>query len=794
MRIFWYELYKLFHQKVVVLACLGFVVANFFVFLVMEENTTTRYHYRGDTYKKFQDIYGTEQTPEERIETMEHLLDLLLFYSTDYWTEQGMYIKEEYQEHEMEMVNKYGKGILKELKDMRQEIDYQTSCCYSVYAGDWLKYAQYALKYNTFRREMKQRAETLQKISLFSKQGSFSNSNLIKTCQDFEHLGDVKISYNNQYGIRAYLRYNKYMPVFLFFTVLIFCAGIWQRDNEKKLLSLLKCKKKGKLSLYVVKVCTLFFCIFIMNIVYLLTIFFTASYLYGIDVSISIQSIENYRDCCWNLYVGQFMVLCGITQAVVWCVIGLVFFLCFQLFQRNTQIFGVCSILIVVCMGFYIFIQPNSLFSIFKYINPVYGVQPVKLYGTYQNMNVFGKAVSIFPVLLIFILLLFFAGSILGGILWCTGKRNDRFSKGIIHLKRKKIYGTRSILHVQLHEFLIHDKKIIFCVLLLVYGIYTAFFSSVYYIPEYEEEPNYKEYIQGLKGSLTEETEKKMEEREQFFKNVWERIEILSTKESLDAESYAEMVAMNTLCNIPYRAFQQLEEQYEYLKERKRQGEEAVFLDFYVWNRPFQSVAKEVKNLMLAILVTIFLSSSLFADHSNMKRLTVSMKKGRRSLWRRQYMLGIGTSILSWLCLIVPEAVRFIRQNDVSLSAAQIGNLPLFDKVRENVSIAAVMAGMYLCYLLVCMVAACVTMLFVDLSGNSFISMAVTMVPIILSSVILIRKKQGIFCSLAMQSILPMRNLCLIMAVMLILIGISIVLWEKEVFFPKGKRKAGHLI
>ena len=791
MRIFWYELYKLFHQRVVVLACLGFVAANLFVFFVVEENTTTRYHYRGEAYKTFQDIYGKEQTPEERIETMEHLSDLLLFYSTDYWTQQGMYIKEEYQEHETEMINKYGKSILKELEDMRQEIDYQTSCAYSVYAEDWLNYAQYALQYDTFRSEMKQRAETLQKISLFSKEGSFSNSNLIKTYQDFDRLGEVKIRYNNQYGVRAYLGYNKYIPVFLFFTVLILCVGIWQRDNEKKLLPLLKSKKRGKLSLYVAKVCTLFFSIFMMNLIYLVTIFFASLYLYGIDISMSIQSIENYRDCCWNLSAGQFMILCGVTQAIVWCVTGLVLFLCFELFQRKTQVFGVYGILVAICMGCYMLIQPNSLFSVFKYINPVYGVQPVKLYGTYQNLNVFGKAVSIFPILVVFILLLFGAGCILGGVLWCIGRKEDRFSQGVIYLKRKKIHGTRSILHVQLHEFLIQDKKIIFCVFLLIYGIYTAFFSSVYYMPEYEEEPNYKEYIQGLEGSLTEKTEKKMKEREQFFENVWERIEILSAKESLDAESYAEMVAMNTLCNIPYRAFQQLEEQYEYLKERKIQGNEAVFLDFYIWNRPFQNTVKEAKNLMLAMLVTIFLSSSLFADHNNMKRLTVSMKKGRRSLWRRQYMLGIGTSIISWLCLIVPEAVRFIRQNDVSLATSQIGNLPLFDKVSENVSIAAIMAGMYLCCLLVCMVTACVTMILVDLSGNSFISMAVTMVPVILTSIILIRKKQGIFCSLVTQSSLPMGNLCFIMAVMLILIGISIVLWEKEVFFPKGNRKAG---
>lgn len=789
MRLFKYELYKLFHQRVIVLACLGFIVANFCTFLMVEKGTSRYYFHEGDAYERFQNTYAKEQTPKERIETMQRLIDLSLFYSYDYWTERGEYIEEERQEFAKKMVKKYGEGIIRELEEMKQEIDFRTANAYDVYAKEWLRYAQYAEEYDIFRNEMKQRADKLQKVKLFSKKGSFANANLMKTYQDFNRLGKVKISFNNQYGVKAYLRYG-YTSVFLIFTVLIFCVGIWQRDNEKGFLSLLKSQKRGKLSLFAAKMGAMFFCICLMNLIYLLTIFLVASNLYGMgDLSMSIQSVETYRNCCWNLNAGQFIVLCAGTQAVAACVSGLIFSLCFQMFRRNTQVYIVCGALVLVCLGCNMLIQPNSSFSILKYINLAYGMQPVKLYGIYRNLNVFGNALSIFPVLAVFITLLFFAGITFGGVVWCTGKKVDRFSQGIIHLKRKKIYGTKGILRVQLYDFLIRDKKLVFCLILLAYGIYTAFYSFVYYMPQSDAEPNYREYVKGLEGMFTEETEKKIEEKEQYFENVWKRIEVLGSKKTMDAESYAEMVALSALGNAPYRGFQQLKEQYDYLKERKSQGKEAVLLDFYNWNRPFQSVGKEVRNLMLAVLMTVFLSGSLFADHSNMKRLTVSMKKGRRSLWRRKYLLGLGTAMLSWLCLVVPEAICFFRQNDVSLTASQLGNLPLFSQVKENSTIAAVMAGMYLSCLLVCMIAASVTMVFVDLSGNSFISMIVVMMFTVIGGVILLRKRQGIFGNLVTQSIYPLRNLCLVMIVMLILIGVSLFLWEKEIFFPKGKRK-----
>lgn len=794
MRLFLFEIYKLFCQRIVVLSCLGMAAANIFSFYFVEKNTTARYHYSGEAYKRFQDTYGNEQTPEERTETLQRLYDLHSLYYHDYWMEHGKIAREEYTECETKMIEKYGEVFLKELEDIKQELDYDTFAAYTVYIQDWLTYAEYALKYAVFRNEMKQRMETLQKISLFSKPESFVNANLLKTYKDFEHLGDVKISYNNQYGVRAYLEYNKYIPVFLLFTVFILCVGIWQKESEKNLLRLLKSQKKGKIHLYAAKMCALFFGICLMNLIYLISIFLAASHLYGMELSMSIQSIETYRDCCWNLNAGQFIILCGITQTIVWCVYGLIFFFYFQLFQKNTLVYIMCGIFVLICLGCYVFIQPGSIFSIFKYINPVYGVQPWKLYGIYQNLNLFGKAVSIFPVLTVFIALWFLIGSILNGIFWCTKTKTDYFTQKISSLRKKRIHGAGGILRCQLYEFFIRDKKIIFCLLLLIYGVYTAFYSSVFYITQDEIEPMYKEYIQGLEGMLTKSTEEKINERELFFENVWKRLEILGEMQSLDEESYAEITALYTLSNIPYRAFQTLKEQYDYLLERKEQKKEAVLLDTYNWNRLFQKEVKEVKNLMFAILMTIFLSSSIFADHSNMKHLTASMKKGRRSLWRRQYILGLSAAILSWGCLILPEVVRFFRQNNISLAMSKIGNLLIFSQSKEDVSIAALTAGMYFCYLLACMVAACTVMLLVDLTGNSFNSMAVMAVPVIIGSLILIEKKQGIFCKLVTYSVFPMRNLCLIMLIMLLLIGIALILWEKEVLYPKGKRKVGLLI
>lgn len=783
MRLFKYELQKLFCQKIVVFACLCAVIANLFTFYMLEKNQV-RYDYRGEDYKNFQQMYLEMQEKGEVAEHIGHLETLCTLYVLEDGLQENRFGQEEYEETVQEIQKQYGKGIIKELKEFRETVSYSTACAYSFYANDVKRQIQYAKEYKEFRDGMEERAEEFAKVSVFAKKGSFSNRNLQKTCRDFAKLGTVEISAGSRYGIDAFVSY-RYSGVYLLFTVFIISMGLWQKENERGIIPLIKSKKRGKLQAVSAKIGALFFCIMVMEIFYHITIYMAASYMYGMgDLSVSIQSLEKYRNCCMHLDIRQFIILSVITQIVTACVAGILLFLCFLLLQKNTYVITVFGSMLLFSCGCYFFIPAASSFSFFKYINLISGIQSFRLYGSYRNMNLCGYAVSVLPVFGAFLGLSFMAGIVADTLIWCRGKDRKRWKLRLFQTA-KKMHGTISILFMQLYECFFREKKVFFAVMLLVYGVHTAFFASVTYKAQDVTKKDYKRNLRELEGTLTEKSERVIREKEDFYEDVWKRFGELKAKEDKNADEIAELPALYSLTGVPYDAFEEVKEQYEYLKERKNQRKQAVFLDKYSWNRQFESTVREVNSIMLAGVMTVLLCGTLFSDNRKMKALTASMKKGRRSLWRRQYMIGIGCAVLSWACLVLPVLIQFFREQTFSFMGAYIGNLPLFSQVKEELSLGWVLGLMYAGSLLLCVFISCITMLLVDITENSFAIMTAVTVCVLVAGSVLKRSRCGIFTSIVMKSSYPVRNLTMVCLVFIVLISIPILLWEKEVLYPK---------
>ena len=783
MRLFKYELQKLFCRKIVVLVCLCAVIANLFTFHMLEKNKA-RYVYRGEDYKNFEQDYLKTQKTKELSKSIKHLEALCKLYVLEDGLQENRFGQEEYEAFAQEIMEQYGNGILEELKEFKKEISYSTACAYSFYINDLKRQLQYIREYQEFRNGMEKRAEEFSKVSVFAEKGSFSNRNLQKTNRDFAQLGTIEISTGNQYGVNAFLDYH-YSGVYLLFSVLILCMGLWQKENERGLIPLIKSQKKGKLQLLAAKIGALFFCTTMMGLFCQFSIYAASASMYGMgDLSISIQSLEKYRNCCMNLNMGQFILLSIVTQVVTACVAGLLLFLCFLLLQKNTYVFTVCGSMMLFFCGCYFFIPGTSSFSFFKYINPVSGMLPVKLYGSYRNMNLCGYAVSIFPVFIVFLVVLLLAGIAVAALIWCRGKGMKKWNVSFFPASGK-IRGKTGILSMQLYECFFREKKIVFCVLLLLYGVNTAFFTSTAYKTQIETEKDYKRYVKELEGTVTEKTEAAVREKENFYEEVWKQLGELGAKESTNAEDYAKLTALSSLTGVPYSAFEEVKEQYEYLKERKEQGKQAVFLDKYSWNRQFGNTVREVNSVMSSGIMTVLLCGTLFSDSRKMKALTASMKKGRRSLWRRQYIIGIGCAVLSWACMVLPVLIQFFREKPLSLFGAYMGNLPLFSQVKEELSLGWVMGLMYAGSLLVCILTSCITMLLVDITENSFAIMTAVTVCFLVAGTALNRSRCGIFTSIIMKSSYPVRNLTVVCLVFIVLIAIPILLWEKEVLYPK---------
>lgn len=787
-KLFVYELYKLFHQRIVILVCMCAIIANAFTFCVVEHNYG-RYIYRGEYYEKFKQVYDKPESAEERIKSMQRAGSLSNQYENYFLLSRKNMTAAEYEKTEKKLVSKYGEEILTDLEDMKKNMDLNTCRAFSYFSLEWKKQAEYVKEYNTFRNEMENRQNQLKFFSVFSKEESYSYDNLLKTVKDFRELGQVDIDIGNHYGIQSFLDYH-YSGVFIVCIASVLAAGLWQR--EKGMLTLLKSKRKGKGSLFFAKIAVLVAGIFLMTLLCRGIEVCISNYFYGMgNLSMSIQSISTYRNCCLKLTAGQFMILCSLTQAVVASAIGILLFLLFVVCRNNGYIYIIGGTGLVVSSMCYFFILPTGSLSFFKYINLVFGMQATKLFGTYRNIDLFGKAVSVILLFAIFLVILIMIGVISGLIFWCTGKNIGRNGSFQIQFSKKFRSGI-SILQVQLNEYFIREKKMIFCLLLLIYGIYTAFYSPLYHYTgtspdEYFAETYYKDEIKDMEGMLTENTKQKISEREKYFDDVWEQIEIISKKDEQDTEDYAKLTALNSQTGYPLQAFQELKEQYDMVKIRQKEGKNAVILDKYSWNRLFQNAETEVKNLMLAGIVSILLCGTVFSDRKKMKSLVASTKKGRRNLWRKKYLIGIGGGVFAWLCLVLPELVLFLREKSVYLMSAALGNLPLLQQVEEEHSIGFTVMLIYVSSLLFCVALSCLTMILVDLTSDSFIITVSMIAGVSLVGAILIGKKQGVFGAIVLYSTCPVRDLFLVSVLLLLPILVSITLWECELLYPKRK-------
>lgn len=786
---------KLFFQRTVFLTCIGMIVANILTFCVTEQSYG-RYTYRGEYYRQFQKLYDKPETVKQRIKSMERADALSTGYEYYYGLCHKQVSAKEYEEQKRQLIKTYGTEILKELDYRIKKTDLQTNRAFAFYARQWKEQAEYIKEYKVFRNGMKERGENLESFSVFSKGSSFSNKNLVKTVKDYEKLGNVNISLGNYYGIQSFLKY-PYEGIFLTCMAFVFAAALWKK--ERNMLTLVKSGKRGKSVLFFSKVGVLVAALFLMTILCAGTELYMGQRFYGLgDVSASIQSIQAYRNCCLPITIGQGIFLCILTKAVTASIIGVFFFLLFIWLQDNGFLYLLAGGAVVISIVCYCFILPASNFAWIKYINPVLGLQPMNLYGTYRNLNLFGHPVSLLPCFVGFLLLLTICLVLVACYFWCTGKKAEKKTIGQLPLSNK-VRGGIGILRVQCFEFFIRQKKGIFCILLLLYGCYAAFSSQEkqyqgYSPEEYFVETLYKEDMEELEGVLTAEKEEKIQKREKYYDELWKQIEQIETKKNISAQENAKLTGLISQTGFPEQAFEKVKEQYKMVKARQKNGKNAVLLDEYAWNGLFKNEGREVRNIMLAAIATVFLCGSIFMDRKNVNHLIGTTKNGRRVLWRRKYLLGAASAALSWLCLVLPEIIQFLREKPVYLMSAALGNLPLLQQVKEEVSIGVTVFVLYLCSLFLCMLIAFFTMFLVNITNDSTIIMAAMATGILLFSVMLLNNDIGIFGTIVLKSSYPVRNLCLILLLFMVLLTCFILFWECELFYPKrkvGNRCAG---
>lgn len=758
--------------------CMVLVLANFVIFQVLYQGKA-RYQCHG-YYKEFQSIMQDRKIEKDK-EQLELFGDGMSDFQHHFAVSQNIFTQDMLEEYHQYIIETYGTKALQEIEKQNQTLTHDQSVAYLYYSCECIKRLDYVKEYEQFRNGIGK--DDFLTVGIFQKNRTFAKNNIKKTKEAYQKLGTMEIATGNHYAIYDFLTYS-YSSVFLLVIAFLIATLVIRTEEDAGLFMLVKSQKKGRTKLILAKLLALFVVLFVFDLLAEGSILgITTYFFYDNDWNMSIQSIPEFRNCCMPLKAWQFALLCVSTRLLIVYVAG-VFFVClFLFFRKNWMIYLSTGIIFGLFFLGYTEILPNGTFALFKYANVFQGLSPANLYGTYQNIPIGSYPISTTVVYWSFFVIFFVCAILVAKRQWNHG--TVRFAGILRKKKRKKTRGKATVTGSILYMYFIQEKKIVFCVLVLALGINTGCLESVVTIPVTLTQADYQEEIKELQGPLTKETEKAIERKDNFFEKLWERVMELEMMDNPTAEEQAEQIALETQTGNPYAAHLELKEQYEQIKKRQEQGKDVQLLDTYVWNRLFQGNADEVKNFMLAGIFCVIVCGSIFENKKNINKLIATTKYGRRHLWRKQYILGIGCGILAWCSFLLPEIIRFFRINPGSYWSASVGNLDIMADTGLEYSIGTVVFFMYFARLLVCITIAVGTMFFVYLTDNMFVSMTVVTAGILGAGIVLLKKQWGVLCSIMTEGTHPLQNLAILLGICSIILISCIVFWEKEVKYKK---------
>lgn len=777
MKLITYELRKVLKNKKLLVFLFLLLLFNIFTFLFAQQNTAP-YMYR-NYYKQFQKVIKdiTYDSPKEGIQKLQKFQDLTADYQVHDAYAQKIYTKKDVEQYHQSIEEKYGKKELELAEKQNENLTMLQSQAYCYYSGKEMEQLQYQMDYAKFQKQVKKEPTD---VLPFLKNRNFIERDQKKTYNAYKKLGTVTLKNGNLFTAKKYLNY-KYDTIFLIGVVLLLSIGIFRPDQQKKMTAFLKTHKKGRSPLLRAKLLSLGILVFGCTLLMEFVIFFTSLFLYGsFDGSMPIQTLNNFRNCTlpWNL--AQFIGAGILAKCIFSCIFGSLLAALLLRFEKNRTVYAITLLLLALEWSLYTTLLSNGTFSIFKFANIFQGFYAFRLLGIYENCNVFSFAINKFMIFCFFAAILWIGSMLFASRFWkVTRESKEKKTKTMQKPKRiGKISLGRSVLRIHF----LHEKRYLLCIGLLCYGIYCACFQSVFASTMLTTltQSNYENWIDKYQGELTNQKIKSIENDKKKYDKLWDRVAELSSKDKLSLKEKAELDALDTQTGVPYDAFCEFLDQYETIKARKNAGKDAKLLNNYCWNRPFTGFAKELKNMGIACIFCILLCAGLFENKNNMNALLETTMNGRKRLYRRKYLLGIGFAVMSWACCILPEFFRFIRTKPDNNWTAAIGNLSLFQNSSYEVPIYVAIAGIYLTQLFLCILCSLVVMYFVEHTNSSFLVMTITSISILIILALLYHNNAGVINTWlphGKQPLLP----CFIECSVCTALGLLIILhWEKE--------------
>lgn len=535
--------------------------------------------------------------------------------------------------------------------------------------------AEHQSTYKDYLLGISEQAKKMSMMSIFGNQDSFSNQNIFKTAEDFEMLNDIEVTFGNNIGVEKWLGFE--LADYFFLAIMVVVVLSFLEERKKGLWSVVRCAKNGRAKLGLERIGVLMSASLLGTVlIYGIPLIVSLAINGGFDgLGRSLQSLESFKTCTLRITISQWLVqyfavkvasglLLGL---LLWCVLGSL---------ANAQ-FSL-SVLGITLVGEYIlfeYLPVQSFLNVFKYFNIFSFVHTSRLYTNYLNINLFGNAVGIRPLMLTVlpIAIAFFA-------LWAMLIQAKRYPEGnkdilskLSHIINKvsDIFRTR----LSLGGWEVYKALAFQFGIFIIAGILIVTNSLSYSIYIEERDYWYQAYLEDAEGPIDNSFEEYLARAKENINSSMNESELTS-------------------------ALDRIEREVEEIKERAEEGGYAPWLvDYKTYASVYGNESRDRQRLNAAIAICLLAFScagiTAFERQSGVEKMVRSTKKGRSSLFAKKAIVASLMAAIVWCAVYLREFMQFVAINGTETFSAPVQNISALSQFPLKISFAGYLAMLY---------------------------------------------------------------------------------------------------
>ncbi len=585
-------------------------------------------------------------------------------------------------------------NILNELKEKRKEEGISEDKRRVL--SKVIKKITYISQYNDYVSGILINAERMDRFSLFSSADSLANKEIKKSAQDYKRIANVNVKLSNTQGVESFAQYNILYYIALGLMIVVIYRIFSNRDNG--MWQLERLTKRGRVYLNAERILSIIITSFIILLILFVTNLTASCIIYGgCNLSIPVQSIENFADVTFNMSIFTYLVVLFLVSWLGISMLSFIMWMLFSIFSNR----NVAMIIIALLIGIEYFLYKNNtditLFRYFKKINIMQVFYVNGITGSYSNLRIAGKIISEAYIFIVVMLFVVFAALITGYIVAINKypqKKKTIIGRGLDYAYEKfqKVFARFPVVLKEIHKLIFTSGGLVLIIAMLVLSVYFVRESKYEYS---DSKKKFDEMYLTMGGEhydgITEELETLNRELKEAKTKLKETGELYNEGKVELSEVMAASAQME-YCSSRITEFSEMRNKVIYLDKIKQ---EKNINGWMISDRGYdqiigdESEARELILLLILIIGTyLVINETIMLEYnSGMKMVTGYTAKGRKWLGIRKLTGGLIITIIMFIVIYSIDYIFLYKSYGMPYLKAPVQSLTFMENCGLKVTI-----------------------------------------------------------------------------------------------------------